>query len=80
MEIEITKTNSITFKVWIDDWDTEFQSFNDARRFCSYMRHNYPERTSKIEVSLVEKLKWDGESGEYKEHVLATIKTWEGVE
>ena len=75
MEIEITKTNSITFKVWIDDWDTEFQTFHDARRFCSYMKHNYPERTRKIEVILVETLKWDGENGEYKDHLLATIKT-----
>lgn len=75
MEIEITKTNSIKFKVWIDDWDTEFDSYNDARRFYSYMKHNYPKKTSKIEVILVECVKWDGENGEYKNHVLATIKT-----
>lgn len=78
MEIEISKINAIKFKVWIDDWDTEFDSFLDARRFCTYMRHNYPKRTSKIEVNLVETLKWDGESGEYKDHLLATIKSWEG--
>ena len=74
MEIEEEKTNSIRFKVWIDDWDTDFHNFDDARRFCSYMKHNSPKKTSKIEVILIETLTWDGENETYKDHLLATIK------
>lgn len=77
MEIKIEKTNGVRFKVWINEWDTEFDTLHDARRFCSYTKGNNPEKKSRIEVILVETLTWDGEHGTYKNHILATIKTEE---
>lgn len=77
MEIDITKTNAVIFKVWIDEWDTEFDTLHDARRFCSYTITNNPDKKSRIEVILIETLTWDGKHGTYKDHILATLKTKE---
>lgn len=73
MEINKDKINSLKFLAFIDSWDEEFDSYQDAKKFCNYNKLNYPESKIRIEIRLTETLKWDGEHGEWKDHILGTI-------
>lgn len=73
MEINKDKINSLKFLAFVDQWDEQFDSYQDAKTFCSYNKLNYPKSEIRIEIRLTETLKWDGEHGEYKDHILGTI-------
>lgn len=73
MEINKDKINSIKFLAFVDKWDQQFDSYQDAKNFCSYNKLNYPKSEIRIEIRLTETLKWDGGHGEYKDHILGTI-------